>query len=217
MQKPTVGSVANPNETELIQNVEKLSVDTQRLHESQSVASVGSWETDLNTLEVVWTPETYRIFDVSESEFHPTHDKFLQMVHPDEVMQTSEVIPRGHGELILLVDDEAAIRQVTADTLLDFGYRVLEATNGAEAVAVYLQHQNEIMMVLTDVSMPVMSGTALITALKSINSKVRVVVTSGLPMSSELAKAMDFSVNQFLLKPYNAEKLLRTIHKELQV
>ncbi|MGZ6487245.1 MAG: response regulator [Pseudobdellovibrio sp.] len=113
------------------------------------------------------------------------------------------------------MDDEAAIREVSAKTLSDFGYRILEATNGAEAVAVYLQHKNEIALVLTDVSMPVMDGAALIAALKSVNSKVRVVVTSGLPMNGELAKAMDLGVRHFLLKPFNAEKLLRTIYKEL--
>ncbi|MGZ3726509.1 MAG: PAS domain-containing sensor histidine kinase [Pseudobdellovibrio sp.] len=77
-------STAHPDETGQSRLVEKLSAETNRLHESQAVASVGSWETDLNTYDVIWTAETYRIFEVNSSEFHPTHEKFLQMVHPDD-------------------------------------------------------------------------------------------------------------------------------------
>lgn len=89
---------------------------------------------------------------------------------------TRSGLPRGHGELILVVDDEKSIRTIAVKTLSRFGYRVLEAGNGAEAVALYVQHQHEVALVLTDVSMPVMDGEALITALRSFSSPVRIVV-----------------------------------------
>lgn len=68
---------------------------------------------------------------------------------------------------------------------------------------------------LTDVSMPIMDGAALTTALMSINPQVRVLVSSGLPTNGGVAKAMELGVRQFIPKPYTAEKLLGIIYKEL--
>lgn len=124
-------------------------------------------------------------------------------------------IPRGDGELILVVDDEKGIREIAVKTLKRYGYRVLEATNGAEAVSVYVQHQKDIALVLTDVSMPIMDGAALIAALLSINPQVRILVSSGLPTNSGVAKAMELGVRQFIPKPYTAEKMLGMIYKEI--
>ena len=81
--------------------------------------------------------------------------------------QTS--LPRGNGETVLVVDDEASILTITSQTLQAFGYRVLTATDGAEAVAIYAQHKNEIAVVLTDMMMPIMDGPATIRALMRIN------------------------------------------------
>lgn len=63
---------------------QSLAAETQRLHDSQAVASVGSWETNLATLDITWTPETYRIFEVSPETFRPTHQRFLDLVHPQD-------------------------------------------------------------------------------------------------------------------------------------
>tara|TARA_R110002072_G_scaffold84678_2_gene191954 strand:- start:1611 stop:7277 length:5667 start_codon:yes stop_codon:yes gene_type:complete len=62
----------------------RLRIETTRLHESQMVGNVGSWETDFATQKVIWTPETFRIFEVSPDSFVPTHPKFLQLIHPDD-------------------------------------------------------------------------------------------------------------------------------------
>lgn len=132
-----------------------------------------------------------------------------------EVSVTQTGIPRGNGELILLVDDEKGIREIALKTLTRFGYRVIEAENGATAVALYVQHQKDIALVLTDVSMPIMDGAALVTALKSVNPDVRILVSSGLPTNGGLAKAMESGVRQFVPKPYTAEKMLGIIHKEI--
>jgi len=64
----------------------------------------------------------------------------------------------GEGELILVVDDEAAIREIAKGTLENFGYRVLTASDGAEALALYAEHKGEIAVVLTDMMMPLMNG-----------------------------------------------------------
>ena len=80
-------------------------------------------------------------------------------------------LSRGNGETVLVVDDEASILTITSQTLQAFGYRVLTATDGADAVATYAQHRDEIAVVLTDMMMPVMDGTATIYALRRINPK----------------------------------------------
>ena len=62
----------------------ELQKEKEKLVAAQSVAGVGSWETDLATLEVTWSPETHRIFETDAASFRPTHAAFLQFVHPDD-------------------------------------------------------------------------------------------------------------------------------------
>ena len=120
-------------------------------------------------------------------------------------------MPAGHGELVLVVDDEEAIRQITKGTLETFGYRVLTAGDGTEAVALYAQNREEVAVVLTDMMMPFMDGPATIRALQKMNPQVRVVAASGLGGSEKAAEATALGVRMFLPKPYTAEKLLNAL------
>ncbi len=120
-------------------------------------------------------------------------------------------LPTGHGELILVVDDEAAIRTAAQRTLERFGYRVMLASHGAEAVSFYAQHQQDIAIVLTDMAMPIMDGPALIIALKSMNPQVRIIGSSGLASNGGVAKAMGAGMQHFIPKPYTAETLLKAL------
>lgn len=115
-------------------------------------------------------------------------------------------IPRGKGELVLVVDDEAAIRHITQRTLEAHGYRVLTACDGAEAVALYAQQGPAIAVVLTDMMMPVMDGPAAIHALRRLNPAVRVISVSGLE-SVDHAAAAGAPARDFLSKPYTARTL----------
>lgn len=125
------------------------------------------------------------------------------------VVQKSE-LPRGNGETILVVDDEAAIREITRRTLERFGYRVMLAADGSEALALYHTHRGAIDLVLTDMMMPVMDGPATIEALRSIDPKVRIVAASGLTIDGHAKH-----VKRFLPKPYRAETLLRALRDAL--
>jgi PAS domain S-box-containing protein len=120
-------------------------------------------------------------------------------------------LPRGDGELVMVVDDEETIREVTGKALELFGYRVMHACNGAEAVSLYLQHRDTIAVVLTDMSMPVMDGAAMIGALRSINPKVNIIASSGLSEISHTARNNDREKIHFVPKPYTAEVLLTTL------
>jgi CheY-like chemotaxis protein len=118
-------------------------------------------------------------------------------------------LPRGKGETILVVDDEASILTITSQTLQTFGYRVLTATDGADAIAVYTEHKNAVAVVLTDMMMPLMDGSATIRALMRINPAIKIVAVSGLNANIDVAKAP--GVKHFLTKPYTAGTLLKTL------
>ena len=124
-------------------------------------------------------------------------------------------IPRGKGETILVVDDEASILAITKRTLEAFGYRVLSATDGAEAVAIYAKHQLEIAAVVTDMMMPIMDGDALIRILTRINPAVRIVATSGLSANNSANTVLGATIRHFLTKPYTADVLLKTMRAVL--
>jgi PAS domain S-box-containing protein len=134
--------------------------------------------------------------------------------HPIETTTPSQP-PRGRGETILIVDDEASVRQITAKTLENAGYHTLLAADGAEAIAIYSQHMARIDLVLTDVMMPLMDGTATIRALHRMNPDVRIVVASGLPPSARLNQAAHSVVKHFLPKPYTAQTILTVLRNVL--
>lgn len=116
---------------------------------------------------------------------------------------------------MLLVDDEATILQVTRETLESFGYKVLTAEDGAQAIGVYAVHREKIAVVLTDMMMPVMDGAALIAALRRISPTVKIIAASGLSDNGNVARASGAGVTNFLAKPYSADAMLTMLHKAL--
>jgi two-component system cell cycle sensor histidine kinase/response regulator CckA len=120
-------------------------------------------------------------------------------------------LPRGAGETILVVDDETSILSITSETLQAFGYNVLTASNGAEAVALYAQKKDDISAILTDLSMPVMDGRATIYALLKINPKAKIIAMSGMDENESVAKASVAGIKHFISKPYTAATLLKTL------
>jgi PAS domain S-box-containing protein len=124
---------------------------------------------------------------------------------------TKPELPRGSGQTILLVDDETAIRIVAQRTLERAGYRVLIASNGAEAVALYAQDRKLISIVLTDMAMPVMDGSSTIAALKTMNPKVKIIGSSGLSTRGNVASDAGSHIRHFLPKPYTTETLLKAV------
>ncbi|MBC8039434.1 MAG: ABC transporter substrate-binding protein [Opitutaceae bacterium] len=124
-------------------------------------------------------------------------------------------LPRGNNELILVVDDESSIRSITQQTLEAFGYRVVTADDGAQAIALFAQRRGEIDLVITDMMMPVMDGPALISALRRLDQQVPIIAASGLNSNASMAKASSAGVRQFLSKPYNTESILKTIRAVL--
>ena len=124
-------------------------------------------------------------------------------------------LPRGQDELVLVVDDEEPIRNLAQKVLTRFGYRVLLAADGAEAVSLYAPRRKEIDVVITDMAMPIMDGPATIIALKAINSEVKIISSTGLASDGGMAMAKNAGIQHFIPKPYTAETMLNTLHEVL--
>jgi CheY-like chemotaxis protein len=135
---------------------------------------------------------------------------------PPRAESTPSDLPMGQGELVLLVDDELAIREITGATLETHGYRVITANDGAEAVALFAQRQHEINVVVTDMMMPFMDGQATIRALQKLDPNVKIVAVSGLMQNHKVDESVGNGKILFLHKPYTTESLLKSLQKILR-
>jgi PAS domain S-box-containing protein len=122
-------------------------------------------------------------------------------------------LPEGRGEQILVVDDERALLEMTRETLESYGYRVLTAGHGAEALLLYQQHGSQIAAVITDVMMPVMDGPALVRALRHLKLDVKIICISGLASEYRLAEIDSTHVSSFITKPFTSATLLTTVRQ----
>ena len=122
--------------------------------------------------------------------------------------------PMGHGQKILVIDDERAFQEITKAIFNKYGYRVLTASDGTEALALFAQHKDDIDLVMTDMVMPFLDGPATINALRRLDPNVRIIAASGL--SENEHRAAELTNSTFLLKPFTTEKLLATVDRVLK-
>lgn len=134
------------------------------------------------------------------------------------VSQTDDKVrglPSGRGALVLVIDDEESIRQITKSTLETFGYQVLTAADGTEALALFAQHRDRVAVVITDTMMPFMDGIATIRALKKLRPDLKIISASGLAGEERMPESVRAAVEVFLTKPYTAELLLISLAQVL--
>ncbi|MBD2741685.1 response regulator [Coleofasciculus sp. FACHB-1120] len=129
----------------------------------------------------------------------------------DEMKSLHQELPRGQGELILVVDDEYSIRELTKISLETYNYKVLTATDGVEALVLYAEHKQDINAVLVDMMMPAMDGITTIRALQKIDPQVKIIAVSGLTSNYQITEIAGNNVKTFLPKPYTSEELLKNI------
>lgn len=143
---------------------------------------------------------------------------YLPAVQTTEITQDKKgEIPIGQGELILVVDDEPIIREISKALLEDYNYQVLTASDGIEAIALYVQNKNDTSAVIMDMMMPSMDGLSAIYNLQQINPLVNIIAVSGLPSSEKITTAKNAGAKAFLAKPYTSEELLRKLHKVINI
>ncbi|HLX62051.1 MAG TPA: PAS domain S-box protein [Planctomycetota bacterium] len=121
-------------------------------------------------------------------------------------------VQRGN-ELILVVEDEAELRELDRDILEASGFRVLAAANGVEALKVFDQHSAEIQMLLTDVVMPEMGGAKLSEELLRRNPKLKVLFTSGYTDRAILSGGELGAGINYLQKPFSPSALVRKVRE----
>jgi hypothetical protein len=131
------------------------------------------------------------------------------MDFPARVEKPAVQLVRGKGETILIADDEQAIRELLTAELTSVGYRVLAAANGAEAVALFRDHQNEVRLFITDGAMPALNGQGAIAALRKVNPAIPVILTSG---DADANPAMNIAV---VNKPFSLEDILTSIQQKM--
>ncbi|MDI6767128.1 MAG: PAS domain S-box protein [Bacteroidota bacterium] len=152
----------------------------------------------------------------SEKNKGTTFKFYLPAETKEHAVEEAEKKPElllGNGELILVVDDEASIREITKATLEASGYRVATACDGTEALAVYAEKGSNIAVVITDMMMPFMDGVATIRALKRMNPSVKIIAASGRATNEDTIKEGDLAVHKFISKPYTAEVLLKVLRE----
>jgi two-component system cell cycle sensor histidine kinase/response regulator CckA len=123
-------------------------------------------------------------------------------------------IPAG-SETILLIEDDAAVRQVTRSMLEEFGYTVLEAVDGIEAQTVFRQHQDRINLILCDLIMPKMNGRETFAEIQKMKTDVKVIFMSGYTSDIIAGKGIADSGGHLLLKPLGPAVLLKKIRDVL--
>lgn len=118
-------------------------------------------------------------------------------------------------ETILVADDEPVVLMLTEKLLKQAGYRVLTATDGQQALAVYRQHADEIALVVTDLRMPKLDGLELLRHLKQLNRHLKVLVVTGSVVADMVAENLAAGPDEMLAKPYHIADLVKTVKRML--
>lgn len=144
------------------------------------------------------------------SEFNiylPIHEAIVF----NQVNTVKDVFPMGQGETILVVDDEIAVCNITGLILESYGYKILTAIDGADAIATYYSNKEEVKLILIDLMMPNIDGFVATKTLQAINPNLKILAVTGLS-NAQIEKEIQELNIPLLLKPYTAEQLLQKVH-----
>ncbi len=134
---------------------------------------------------------------------------------PDPVEERRDPVTAGGTEVILVVDDEDAVRSLGRDLLSNKGYEVYTAVSGEEAVSLYEEIGESIDLVILDLSMPGMGGKKCLERLLELDPKVKSIIASGYSGRDQAQKAEKAGAMGFLAKPYRISDLLATVRRVL--
>jgi hypothetical protein len=128
---------------------------------------------------------------------------------------SEQALREGNDELILVVDDESALRDVASSTLEAYRYRAVVAEDGARALEIYRERRDEIRLIVTDMMMPRVGGAELIREVRAIEPQARIIIMTGMRIPDDIQVADIQSVDGVLQKPFTSEDLLRAVQDVL--
>ncbi|MFZ4620791.1 MAG: response regulator [Bacteroidota bacterium] len=123
-------------------------------------------------------------------------------------------IPVNNTEGILFIDDEAVLHDISRLVLENYGYKVFSAFDGAEGIATYLNHKDEIHLAIVDMRMPIMNGIATTRALMKINPSLPIIAASA-TNDEQVKEVLSQGAKEFIVKPFSVENVLSTIYRIL--
>ncbi len=115
----------------------------------------------------------------------------------------------GHGKLVLVIDDEVSIREITKHSLEVYNYHAMLASDGVEALALYAQNWNRIAVVMIDMMMPHLDTPSVILALQQINPAVKIIAMSGSASNEGIVE--QYQLQGFLIKPFNTIEMMHAL------
>jgi len=127
--------------------------------------------------------------------------------------QKPEITTPSGNETILVIDDEAVVLNTAMNILESFGYHVLLAVNGQEAVDIVQNFDGEIHLALLDMGMPILGGAETFPLIKKARPDIKVIICSGYELDAAAQALLDAGADAFVQKPFRMEKLAREIRK----
>jgi CheY-like chemotaxis protein len=137
------------------------------------------------------------------------------MAEEAETEQVLTDLPTGNGELIMVMDDEEAVRELTKTTLENYGYRVVTAHNGMDGIARFEKHRDELRLIVSDTDMPFMDGLTAIRSIQQSRPDLPIIIASGTQRDTERLKRPGGNLIN-LGKPYSLESLLTAVAKMIR-
>jgi len=137
----------------------------------------------------------------------------LQDGEQEITSQKDSDITTGAGETILLVDDEESVRSTTCEVLESLNYKVITASDGEQAMALFIAHQKEIDLILTDIVMPKLGGIDLAKSIRLLNQDVPIILATGYDKKLAIASADRIDHSIIVNKPFSIETLSISMQK----
>jgi CheY-like chemotaxis protein len=134
----------------------------------------------------------------------------------DESELDDTPVPEGNGELILVMDDEESVREMTKSALESYGYKVVTALNGLHGIARFEEHKDDIRLVITDSDMPYLDGLSALCSIQQLKPGIPAIIASGTSHDPDNFQQLDMSAIYNLGKPFGMKDLLSSVAKMLE-
>jgi two-component system cell cycle sensor histidine kinase/response regulator CckA len=136
-------------------------------------------------------------------------------IEMDKSKEQEKALPVGHGELILIMDDEASVRQLTQTTLQNYGYRVVTAMSGLDGITTFDEYKDEIKLLVSDTDMPLLDGIVAIRAIQKLKPEIPIIIASGIRYDKDQFTRIDTSHLTTLEKPYTVKQILNAVAERI--